>query len=893
MTKSTAETKSPRVPTTRVRRIVWSVVCACAVFCGFVAYAFLAATTYQATTEVSLQIPTGLENSLHPIADRRHRLTKAILGPDSLKQLGQELGVTKPDERLELANQLSTGVSITTNDGQTFRIVCTNAAALRAQQLCQGLARMAAARLPEAAMLREGPEERVRREKLERLLDFLAQHPELSNAKEQAAGDASPPGSTAQRDPKGNPAEPAPHKDALLNALTQQRRVAIAELNQLERVDPKNPYSGGLKQEVDKAHKRLAAIDAALATRRKGLDGTQEQDAGSKLDSKVMARLTEHLNQLPVRDAGPSWKSSLKASVTEEARLPSSPIVPDRTRLLILGALASLGVAILGLGFAFAARARPEATRSTSSYPNADVPPGDRPLVMAAQPMQGVPGHGASDYGVPAQGGAGYGLPVQGSAYREAAAYANNGAVHGHRAHGMPAHAIPYALPAPGDSVQPADDANPGVAIQLVSSPPPRESANPVNLTTTQVMDDPAPAVRPEAQTTPRTQLGGFELTPRIREKNAEEQVVHETVAQEQSAAAKPAHEEPAQEKPAQDKPVRSDNPISVKTVVALEANVSGEEDVEEEAPQTLLGGSQAPEPEAPVQQPKYTPPKRNITRRLGSLSWLDQAELSRTPAQPVSTRYSYVSSRPPPPDAANGAGFSAPAVIDVPGEGDEPPFAPRAAPPLTRRHPVPAGWNLPADLMAFSTPELAVTVSEGWRSGCIIVGVTARFELSRIKANVAASLAFRLGEYAPRVLLMEGDFQDPKVHRIVRVEMPISGGVSQQLQLRLARRSARDHVWEVMECHPTVDVLAEGFIRSPGGILSQQFEECLNDLRNCYDLIIIDGPPTSTGSEAQAFADLVDGVVVCTPHDRPDVQGLADSLFRNQRFIVPFPLRV
>ena len=89
------------------------------------------------------------------------------------------------------------------------------------------------------------------------------------------------------------------------------------------------------------------------------------------------------------------------------------------------------------------------------------------------------------------------------------------------------------------------------------------------------------------------------------------------------------------------------------------------------------------------------------------------------------------------------------------------------------------------------------------------------------------------------------------------------------------------------------MDVLAEGFIRSPGGILSQQFEQCLNDLRSCYDLIIVDGPPTSTGSEAQAFADLIDGVVVCTPRDRPDVQGLADSLFRNQRFIVPFPLRV
>lgn len=870
MTQSTLETKRHALPPTRARRIVWSVVCACVVFGGFLAYAFLAATIYQTSAEVRLEIPAGLENSLHPIADRKARLTKAVLGPDALKQLSQELQLTKPDERLELAHQLSSGVSITTDDGQVFRIVCTNADASRAQRLCQGLARMSAARLPEAAMLRDSPEEQARRDKLERLLEYLTQHPELSSAKGQ------------------NAAEPA-KDDALLAALTQQRRVVVAELNELQRVDPNNPYAAGLKQEVDQAHKRLAAIDVALATRRKGLEATK-QNAGPELDSKVMASLTEQLNQLAERETKSVPREALKASVSKQPPLPSSPIVPDRTRLLILGALASLGVAILGLGFAFAANGRPEPVRPASAAPDPALAPAATAHEWVVTP---VPVHGA-------QGGAQGGV-VQGAAHAATPQVGLDDAAQGHAAQGSlaatPSFAPVQALPAKVVSVEDDDWPNPGNEVV--------EPQRPVKLTTTQALDEPAPRPqaapptepRAEPQPVPRTQLGGFELAPAV------------------APGEKPTE-------PQQEKPSRSDQPISARTVVALEANIDAEEEPIEKEPQTLLGGMlapsepppaspSAPPPASPSAPPPvsrsvpppapakaaYTPPKRNITRRLGSLSWADQAELSRSPTQPVSTRYSYVSSRPPPPEAAAAGGPArAPDVIDVPAEGDEASTAlsvPLPARSLTRRHPVPNGWTLPPELVPFSTPELATTVSEGWRAGCIIVGVTSRYDLSRIKSSVAASLAFRLGEFVPRVLLMEGDFQDPKVHRIARVEMPISGGLSQQLQLRLARGSSPDLAWEVMECHSTVDVLAEGVIRSPGGILSQQFEECLNDLRTCYDLVIMDGPPTGTGSEAQAFADLVDGVVVCTPRDRPDVQGLADSLFRNQRFIVPYPLNV
>jgi Mrp family chromosome partitioning ATPase len=135
------------------------------------------------------------------------------------------------------------------------------------------------------------------------------------------------------------------------------------------------------------------------------------------------------------------------------------------------------------------------------------------------------------------------------------------------------------------------------------------------------------------------------------------------------------------------------------------------------------------------------------------------------------------------------------------------------------------------------------------------------------------------------RVLLMEGDFQNPMVHRLLRVEMPMSGGFSAQLQRHLhARDSVR--VWDVVQGSESIDILAEGLIRSPGAILSQQFEQSLEDLKHYYDIIVIDGPPLGSSSECRAFADMVDGVVVCTSRERPDVQS-ADSVFENKRFVI------
>jgi hypothetical protein len=64
------------------------------------------------------------------------------------------------------------------------------------------------------------------------------------------------------------------------------------------------------------------------------------------------------------------------------------------------------------------------------------------------------------------------------------------------------------------------------------------------------------------------------------------------------------------------------------------------------------------------------------------------------------------------------------------------------------------------------------------------------------------------------------------------------------------------------MECTPTLHVLAEGIIRSPGTILTVQFDKGLKQLRTYNDVVVLDGPDTSAHAECNALSTVVDGLV-------------------------------
>ncbi len=170
---------------------------------------------------------------------------------------------------------------------------------------------------------------------------------------------------------------------------------------------------------------------------------------------------------------------------------------------------------------------------------------------------------------------------------------------------------------------------------------------------------------------------------------------------------------------------------------------------------------------------------------------------------------------------------------------------------------------------------------------GCLVVGVTSASEFAQEKSLVAAEIALILANIAePRVLLVEADFLSAKVHQLLEIEVPWVAGFSHQLQ---TRETQSEEPWRLGECLPTLHVLAEGAMRSPGAILSHQFERCIRKLRLCYDFIIIDGPSLAAGVDCQALNEVTDAIILVTRAG--DLRGRADdprtAKFDAKRFLI------
>jgi Mrp family chromosome partitioning ATPase len=152
---------------------------------------------------------------------------------------------------------------------------------------------------------------------------------------------------------------------------------------------------------------------------------------------------------------------------------------------------------------------------------------------------------------------------------------------------------------------------------------------------------------------------------------------------------------------------------------------------------------------------------------------------------------------------------------------------------------------------------------------GSFVVGVSCAPEAASAKSRVAAQLATLLAEPgSARVLLMEADFDRPSVHRLMRVDMPLSSGFSQQMHKRINVRKRTP--WTLVRCSPSLDVLGEGLVRSPGLLSSVPFAEAVSELRRYYDLIVADGPIAGASVDTRALDTIADGLVLVVRAGQP-----------------------
>ena len=287
-------------------------------------------------------------------------------------------------------------------------------------------------------------------------------------------------------------------------------------------------------------------------------------------------------------------------------------------------------------------------------------------------------------------------------------------------------------------------------------------------------------------------------------------------------------------------------------------------------------------------------------------------APSNRSAAPLAETSYSYVRTpvpeahsipqtpypaRPSPPPRTEPFGSLPPVQTKRP--SSEPPADPNApktpAPPppevtkpvanVIRRHPVLAGWRPDAKVVPGSRRQIAAEILTSGVEGCQVIGITGLRGLGGEKSRAAVEITFALSEAKhPRILLVEGDFHFPQIQNWLKLEVPLAAGFSQQLRSRI--QGAKEGRWHVVECQPSLHVLAEGVMRSPGLLLSNQFEQAIRELKSYYDIVILDAPLAPNEADGQALVDVLDGIVVLGPESRAAEIAEVSRIFQGKKFV-------
>ncbi len=356
------------------------------VFAVFAAYAFLAPASYRTSALVLVDSATpGDPAKLPEPLEAARRLSEAILDRAMLERLSAErAGSAAPEARAAAAALVRQSLEIDTSDARAYSISYRDTNKGRTQRVCNDLARHAVELAPQVLVDRsaERAGDQKRQQQTQELAAFLASHPE-------AAAEPLPMGVSPDRDPA-------------LSAFHAEKANLERRLQELQSGRPSdNPYVDPAQSDPNLLRRRLAEINSALSARREAF---AVKPAGKVLSPELHAewkRLLDAVTQASAAGTAPS-SPTLVARISRPAPTPSSPVDPNRPLLLFFGVVFGVG---LGSAFALLERAaqqrrakssRPPATTQAAASiqvpPAPPVPSGLGPSVPLLQLPAGNPG---------------------------------------------------------------------------------------------------------------------------------------------------------------------------------------------------------------------------------------------------------------------------------------------------------------------------------------------------------------------------------------------------------------------------------------------------------------------------------------------------------------------
>ncbi len=834
------------------------------VLVGFVAYALGAPATYRSTAVVVVQPVSGSSAvGLPKPGEGAQLLRQAALDPQVMMTLVSEERRPPTDTVTQVRSRIADSLSVESSDGKTFTFAATASSAERSQRICNAFAQQAANRAakvldstPDAAA---DPGEKAKAE----LLAFLAAHP----------GIASEPVPTAVK----------PGSDPLVLALRAERTRIEAKLAQQPPADPdaENPYEDQPQLQNPKSLKlRLKEIDKVLDARAMAAARATAAPAPSSSHTtpevraewqRLLKAVSDSRSAEPAPPPGPRLKVTLA-----RAALPRLPIKPDRARLVLVGVLTSIIAGVLAalLRGTLEARAFRAYGMKTGDHP---VAPPQTTLRLKQNQLPKLIGPAPEPPPTPLPA-----APVQ-AVQKEPIPLAPRVPT----SIGHPALAPTAITPIPVVPMIPLTPVPPApVALTPATPVPPKQVPDtPIPPAPAQASNGDGPTVTIERP--PNTEPYGERPRSPSGERAARR------VTQIYGTPPPPDLKEAA--KGLLTTQTYGSPPVAIPP--HRPSNRAAAPEADDETATRANRTSLKPSPMIPVARSSSSaPPPPN-------------APGNRSNAPLIETSYSYVSTPlPPPPSGSDGypvaptstqpygrrrATPAQPGVIVSPANEPAartptPLLPPPAAKPsdlVVTPHPVRVEWRPDASLAPLTHKRLYPEIVSLAVDACFVVAVSGATGNAAEQARIACEIALGLAELGtPRVLLVEGNFHFPHVHKLMNVSVPITAGFSQQLQSRIQDAAARH--WHVTQCSPTLHVLAEGVMRSPGLLLSRQFEEALRALRGGYDILVISAPAALSEPEGRALSDVVDGVVIVEAKARLEAAPEVTRYFSRHRFV-------
>lgn len=124
-------------------------------------------------------------------------------------------------------------------------------------------------------------------------------------------------------------------------------------------------------------------------------------------------------------------------------------------------------------------------------------------------------------------------------------------------------------------------------------------------------------------------------------------------------------------------------------------------------------------------------------------------------------------------------------------------------------------------------------------------------------KTTIICNLAISFSQIGKRVLLIEGDLRRPRLHQYLQLSNA-KGMTNVLMQHEVIEEVIQITAYDVhvLTCGPIPP--------NPAELLnSNRLKELIQQLRNQYDIILIDTPPVGVVTDAAILSTLVDGVIM------------------------------